>query len=112
MSEMMTEGGWAQYQRLVLAELERHNTLLQGIDGRIQNLVLEIELMKRDNLSRKDLEEQVRINTKRINDLETAEDVSDAVKKWRNWIVGGLFLFITALLIPVITLIMNALNGG
>jgi hypothetical protein len=88
-------GQWSEYQRLVLAELERHNTLLSGVDDRIQNLKLEIELMKVSQERIKELEKTVSENTKRLAKLERTEDTDDALKKYRNWIVGLLFIFIT-----------------
>jgi TolA-binding protein len=101
-------GGWGEYQRLVLAELERHNALLQTIDSRIQSLKLEIELLKQTQERLSNVESQVKTNTERINKIQTVEDTDDALKKYRNWIVGILFLFISALLFPTINLILHA----
>jgi ubiquinone biosynthesis protein COQ9 len=103
-------GGWSEYQRLVLAELERHNTLLQTIDTRIQALKLEIELMKQGQVRLSQLEDQVKMNTNLISKIKTVEDTDDALKRYRNWIIGALFLFITALLIPTVNLIINGLG--
>lgn len=104
-------GGWGEYQRLVLAELERHNTLLQSIDSRIQTLKLEIELVKHDRKRLEDLEATVKTNTQRIDKIQSVEDTSDALAKYRNWIIGLLFIFITALLIPTINLILHSVGG-
>lgn len=104
-------GNWGEYQRLVLAELERHNSLLRGVDDRIQNLKLELELMKQDRKRIDDIEKQVKENTGRLNTIIRGEETDDALKKYRNWIVGLLFVFITALLIPVLNLIIHALGG-
>lgn len=111
MSDLVT-GNWGEYQRLVLAELERHNKLLSGVDDRIQSLVLAIELLKQERIARENLERQVRENMKRIDALEKSENVDDALKKYRSWIVGILFVFITALLIPVVNLILHAFGGS
>lgn len=107
----LESGNWGEYQRLVLAELERHNTLLQGVDDRIQNLKLEIELMKQDKHRLKDLENQVKLNTNRLAKIEAGDETDDALRKYRNWIVGLLFVFITALLLPVLNLILHAIGG-
>jgi hypothetical protein len=112
MSESSLIGNWGEYQRLVLAELERHNSLLRGIDDRIQSLKLEIELIKRERKDLEEIREQVKINTKRIDKFERGEETEDALVKYRNWIIGILFIFITALLIPVINLIINSFGGS
>jgi FtsZ-binding cell division protein ZapB len=106
-----TSGGWGEYQRLVLAELERHNSLLQTIDTRIQSLKVEIELLKQTHERLANVESQVRTNTDRINKIQNVEETDDALKKYRNWIIGVLFIFITALLIPTVTLILHAVGG-
>lgn len=111
----MTEpivGNWSEYQRLVLAELERHNRLLQTIDDRIGNLKLELELIKQQRAEFIELRDQVKGNSKRLTTLENAEDVDDALKKYRTWIIGLLFVFVTALLLPVINLILHAFGKG
>jgi DNA repair exonuclease SbcCD ATPase subunit len=111
-----TLGGWGEYQRLVLAELERHNTFLQSIDGRIQSLKLELELIKQsqtqDRSHIENLETQMKENTKNLNNIKTVGDIDEALKKYRNWIVGLLFIFVSALLIPTVNLIIHALSGG
>lgn len=105
-------GGWGEYQRLVLAELERHNALLTSIDDRIQGLKLEIELIKEQRRNLDDLKTQVRENTKRLGILEGSENTDAAIKKYRNWIIGLLFLFITALLIPIVNLVISGVGSG
>jgi hypothetical protein len=110
MSNLET-GNWGEYQRLVLAELERHNKLLQTVDDRIQGLKVEIELLKQLRQQLEDLQKIVKDNTKDISSLEKGEDVDDALKKYRNWIVGLLFVFVTALLLPVINLILHSFGG-
>jgi hypothetical protein len=112
MASQETIGNWGEYQRLVLAELERHNALLRGVDDRIQSLKLELELIKQTIELIRDLQKQVKENTKRLDTIEREEQTEDALKKYRNWIVGLLFVFITALLLPVINLIIHALGGG
>ena len=106
-----TAGSWGEYQRLVLAELERHNSLLQGIDTRIQSLKLEVELIKQNNERLSNIEAQVKNNTDKLRTIETGEATATAITKYRKTIVGGLFLIITALLIPTINLILHALGG-
>jgi len=41
-----TGNGWPEYQRLVMAELERHSEWLASIDARGQRLQTEIALLK------------------------------------------------------------------
>jgi len=107
MTELSDVGNWSQYQKLVLAELERHNTLLLGIDERISNLKLDIERLKTVRSRQEDFVKQLDALSARISAVETSENIDDAIKKYRNWIVGILFFVITALLIPVLNLILH-----
>ena len=47
MSPPKKEGNnWSEYQKLVLAELERHGSLISEIDEKIGNLRVEIAMLK------------------------------------------------------------------
>jgi len=37
---------WSEYQKLVLAELERHGSLISDIDGKISDIRVEIAMLK------------------------------------------------------------------
>ena len=47
MSPPKNEGNnWSEYQKLVLAELERHGSLIAEIDSKISDLRVEIAMLK------------------------------------------------------------------
>ena len=46
MNNINDSGDWKEYQRLVLNELERHNTLLEKMDEKISKINTEIATLK------------------------------------------------------------------
>lgn len=43
---MANEGSWLEYQKLVLAELERHGTALEALSAQVGSIKTEIALLK------------------------------------------------------------------
>jgi hypothetical protein len=43
---MVADNGWNEYQKLVLAELERHNELLESVRREVQEMRTEIAVLK------------------------------------------------------------------
>jgi hypothetical protein len=43
---MVADNGWNEYQKLVLAELERHNKMLEEVQGELQHLRTDIAVLK------------------------------------------------------------------
>lgn len=93
-------GGWAEYQRLVLAELERHNQLMREIDIRLGKFELDMEILKREMAGSLKLDE-------RLRKLENDALTSGAVMKYRKWLIGGALLLITSVVIPIINLYLS-----
>lgn len=46
MSDQFTGNGWTQYQKLVLAELERHSESLDALEDHLSRLEIEIATLK------------------------------------------------------------------
>lgn len=43
---MMPPADWSEYQKLVMAELERHNEVLEGLSKQINDIHIEIAMLK------------------------------------------------------------------
>lgn len=97
MSNLSENGGWSEYQRLVLAELERHNMLMREIDVRLSKFELDMQMLQRDMGNALKLDE-------RLRKLENEALTSGAVGKYRKWLIGGALLLITSVVIPIINL--------
>ena len=46
MNKLHFNGEWDQYQKLVLSELERHNSLLEKMDEKLAKVNTEIAMLK------------------------------------------------------------------
>ena len=64
MSPSGANGGWSEYAKLVLAELERHNNLLEGIDGKLDSIKLQAEVTQLEVHALKKNHEDVDMNIK------------------------------------------------
>ena len=86
------ENGWAEYQKLVLAELERHNKWLSKIDLKLNETLLTFKLEKQmiENLVK--LFENLDNRVKKLEDEHVGQDAIDDYKKnkgrYRNWVIG------------------------
>lgn len=100
MSNVPVDGGWSEYQRLVLAELERHNQLMSEMNARQTKFELDMEFLKRDMANMLKLDE-------RLRKLENEALTGGAVAKYRKWLIGGALLLITSVVIPLINLYVS-----
>lgn len=99
--------GWAEYQRLVLAELERHNRFIEAINLKLGDIELKIALLKHD--ATKVTKNELRIDSleKQIDKLNEGEIIEKAVNKYRNWLLSGGLLLLTAIILPVVRLFLG-----
>jgi len=96
--------GWAEYQRLVLAELERHNKLIEAINVRIGEIQLSQALLRQENGKLGKLEQRIDDNEKRLDKMDAGSQIDQAIAKYRKWLLSGGFLILTAVIVPVIKL--------
>lgn len=90
--------GWGEYQRLVLAELERHNGLILDLGKHLNAIVLELALLQKEGVSTLDME-------RRLKKLEDQDIASEAVSKYKKWIVATALLLATSIIIPIVKLL-------
>jgi hypothetical protein len=95
--------GWAEYQRLVLAELERHN--LTNLDQSVQGLRTDIALLKEQNGKIHTLQGQIDKLQKQVQESDTQNKIGDAISKYRGWILTTLLLLASSIIIPLVKLI-------
>ena len=129
-------GDWNSYAKLVLAELSRHNDILQTIDEKVDGIRLQNALYEKEiGSQREDLEflreefhqtvEEIRVELQTIKDeseesigdaeeridaLEGRYTVDTALKEYRNWLIGLGFVLVTSLLLPIGFTIYEFLN--
>lgn len=102
---------WTEYGRLVLAELERHGELFDQIiqkqnDQRTQLAVFEDRLNEVVTLSRQNRIELER-QGKEIDKLKQGDAIKDAIRTYRNWLLGGIFTLIITGVLPFIKLFLG-----
>jgi DNA repair exonuclease SbcCD ATPase subunit len=102
-------GGWAEYQRLVLAELERHNSIIENIGSKLESISLTLALLKEQN-DRQD--KKIEENTEQLEHLETrintvfaGNAVDEAIKKYRKWLLGVGIMLVSSIVIPIIKIL-------
>ena len=104
-------GGWSEYAKLVLAELERHNNILQKIDEKLDAIGLQQAETQHEvrGLKATSDEHEVCIKDlkKRVYKLEQGELVNHAIKKYRWWILTGVFTVALAIIIPVAEILVK-----
>lgn len=97
---------WNAYQRLVLAELERHNGLIDQTNRKLEDINLKLALMQQniDQLKLLSNERALVLDKldKRVGAVERTDDIEDAVDKYKKWIIGILFAIFTAIIVPLI----------
>lgn len=106
------KNGWAEYQRLVLAELERHNVLINDIGRTLGEMNIRLALMKEENGKIKDLQLQLADLTKRIGSQETGDQITDAVARYRKWIIGIVITVFATAIIPLIRVLLQIKGIG
>lgn len=103
--------GWGEYQRLVLAELERHNTLISTLNTGITDIQLKSALREReyqDVVKRVDkLDVRITGLHEKLDSMQSQSDIDNALHKYRKWLLSGAFILITAFLIPLINLFLG-----
>ena len=98
--------GWSEYQRLVLAELERHNMWMKEIDTRFQ----EIRLQNHEITNKvQRLEAMTQQLVVRVDGIEKVEQAEAAVAKYKKAIFGIMIALATAILIPIIRLFIGGI---
>lgn len=98
MENLPPDGTWAVYQKLVLVTLENHSKSLATIDAKLGEL-LSAYTATRSDVDRMAL--QVVRHEERIDSLEKESVGSNAVKRYRDWLIGG-GIAIAAIVIPAI----------
>lgn len=114
MSDNFNHGSWGEYQKLVLAELERHNKWLSAIDTKLNQTLLTFGLQKQAIEILKDKVEEL---SERIDELEeesiSLEDQKliytslKDLKEHDDRVIGG--LKIAAVIVPIVSVLLAAL---
>lgn len=99
--------GWAEYQRLVLAELERHNNLIESFNGKLAEISLQIALLKQENGKLGRIEQRLDDAEKRLDKIDQGDLIENAVNRYRNWLISGGFLLVSALVLPLVRLFIG-----
>lgn len=105
----MADNGWDSYAKLVLAELERHNSLLNAISDKLDTINLQQALTEKETVAVKEEVAELRDTAtnldERVGTLEQKDIVSDALKKYRGWVITGAVGIVTAIIIPAAELL-------
>lgn len=104
--------GWAEYQRLVLAELERHNELINNINKSLTDIGIQLALMKEENGKIKTLQVEVVDLNRRMNAQDTNTQVGDALDKYKKWIIGAIVAFVISVAIPLLNILLGLQGIG
>lgn len=107
---MTTDGGWGEYQRLVLAELERFNTA----DAARQREIADLRLMLRDvdgsikdikrRLDRLDDDQTEYSLVARVKKLEVTDLGELTIKKYRGWLIAMGIGLLSSIVLPLVAL--------
>jgi len=97
--------GWAEYQRLVLAELERHNNKLVSIDTSLQEIKIELALQKKETGRILNVETRVDKLEDQYDVIHQGDIIDRAIRKYRKYIFGIILAILTAIIAPLIKLI-------
>lgn len=98
MESPQPDGSWAVYQKLVLVTLENHSQSLATIDAKLGEL-LSAYTATRSDVDRMGL--QVVRHEERLDTLEKESVSARAVKRYRDWLVGGA-IAVAAIVIPAV----------
>lgn len=89
---MSSENGWAEYQKLVLAELERHNKWLNTIDEKLNAALLTFSAERKAVEALMKMVEQLDSRVNSLEDsriaYEAAMSADDRQKASRRWLIG------------------------
>lgn len=108
----VAKNGWAEYQRLVLTELERHNTMISDIMDKLSTIEVQIALLKKEQDIIGQLQKDIRDLRDILSKTQENNRLSDGLKKYRNWILGGIFTIIVSVAIPLINLVFTIRSGS
>jgi|SRR5581483_9627216 len=87
--------GWGEYQRLVLAELERHNSLINSLNDKLADITIQLVLLKEDNGKIKSIDARLRT-------VENADLADAAITRYRKWLIGILIVLVGSVAFPII----------
>ena len=89
---MSAENGWPEYQKLVLAELERHNKWLNSIDEKLNATLLSFSAERKAVEALMKMVDQLDKRVGSLEDSRIAHDVlvdaNDRQKASRKWLIG------------------------
>jgi hypothetical protein len=117
-----TDGSWGNYSYAVLTELKRLNKTQEDMNSVLHEVLQQqaVERQANDDFRKAvDLKhanyDETLFQPKyglvpRVGNLESVEQVKNAVVLDRKWLIAGGFGIVTALLIPITALIVNALT--
>lgn len=105
----MASGEWGEYQKLVLAELERLNSSNNNFARDINDIKLSLSLIQR---TEDKLEKTVEIMDKRLVTVENSQLTEATIQKYRKWLVGGFIAFIASTVVPVVLFILGGAGGS
>ena len=99
--------GWGEYQRLVLAELTRHNNLIEKLDEKLQGVSVEVRLLKEENHNIKEQQKEIRALQKQVSNIQQEDAVEVALRKYRRWIIAIIFTIIASGIIPIVRILVG-----
>lgn len=104
-------GGWIEYGKLVLSELERHNDLLMKISEKLDAIKLQQALYEQEI---GEVKSEVRDHSADIKDLkirvyklEQGELIAEALSRYRRWILAGGFGIVASVVIPIASMLVK-----
>lgn len=110
---MPTDNGWAEYQKLVLAELERHNKWLNAIDEKLNATLLTFSVERKAVETLMKMVEQL---DARVGTLEEVRAANDAVananehaESAKKWVIGLSVTTVVALVAMTVDVLSRAL---
>lgn len=107
-------GGWIEYGKLVLSELERHNDLLMKISEKLDAIKLQQALYEQEigevKTEVRDHADDIKELKKRVYKLEQGELVNAALEKYKKWLVAGAFGIVASIILPAISLVAKILT--
>lgn len=105
--------GWSEYQRLVLAELERHSSVIEGLAKEVRSVAVDVALFKRHvesmDTHRVEVEMQMtdlRGRVKKLEEEKAHDDGREVANKehtvsWR-WVVATAIMAAGYILLPLL----------
>jgi len=101
---MAAGNGWAEYQRLVLAELERYNQWMTLLDQKLSTMSTQNQLLQRQvELMEKNIEH----NNEKLEKLQAGAATSEAISQYRKYVVGLAIALFDSVLIPLVKLMVG-----